>query len=73
MATKAAKADTYLMRLPEYLWEYDGVEYFYDGELPVEKGRISIPKTRPEWARRCLGLGYEFVNQEDHDEFQGQY
>lgn len=69
MATKAAKADTYLMRLPEYLWEHDGIEYFYDGELPIEKGRVNIPKNRPEWASRCLGLGYEFVSKEDRDEF----
>ena len=72
MARKVEQADFYLMRLPEYLWEFDGIEYFYDGELPVEKGYIRIPKGRPEWASRCLGLGYEFVHKEDRDEFTRQ-
>jgi hypothetical protein len=47
---------------------YTGIEYFYDGELPVVDGVVKVPRDRPSWARRLMINGYELVGEEVPEE-----
>lgn len=48
-------ADT---RLKHVTLEIDTAIYFYDGELPVEKGIVTIPDGRAEWGGVAYLRGY---------------
>lgn len=60
------EADTRTAWLLRSEWQqHDGVEYFYDGELPVKGGVITVPLDRHDWVSRLLFSGYTFVNERD--------
>lgn len=47
-----------------YAEDYTGIEYFYEGELPVSRGVVIVPTSRPEWIERLLATGYKIVAEE---------
>lgn len=49
--------------------KFDGPEYFYDGEVQVRNGVVSIPVRRVDWAKRLLFSGYTFADPRDESEF----
>ena len=55
------------VRLKHSISSADEVLYFYDGELPVKQGVVSVPGDRPEWVRRAWIMGY------DRDAKSGEY
>ena len=55
------------VRLKHSIHEADSVLYFYDGELPVKEGVVSVPADRPEWVRNAWINGY------DRDPKTGEY
>lgn len=59
-----AQEDDGLVRLRAtfpYAEQFSGVEYFYDGELPVTNGRIAVPADRHDWISRLLASGYQLI------------
>jgi hypothetical protein len=48
------------VRLRHVTFAADSRIYFYDGELPVEAGVVTIPSGRPEWAAAAWVRGYRF-------------
>lgn len=45
-----------------YADQFDGVEYFYDGEVSVVKGVVQIPADRHDWISRLLASDYELID-----------
>jgi len=60
--------ETFDLYDPRYS-ELDGMEYFYDGELPIRKGHILVPKSQTVWVQRLLHLNWIFAHQDDADEY----
>lgn len=48
------------IRLRHVTFAADTRMYFYDGELPVEAGVVTIPSGRPEWGAAAWVRGYRF-------------
>lgn len=62
-SVRAVESDEYVTMKAQPPWEdIDCVEYFYDGEITVEKGVCRVPKNRPEWISRMRMNGYEEIN-----------
>jgi len=47
------------LKLKHIFLEIDTILAFYDGELPVVAGVVTVPSGHPEWVAQALRQGWE--------------
>lgn len=66
---QVGEREFWVLRIAPQWEDFTGPEYFYDGEIHVEKGTARVPVERIDWVSRLLFSNYSFTSEQDERDF----